>query len=105
MGSGFAKKKKEAKALQEKFSQMQEKMKSEVVEGTAGAGLVTIKLNGEREMLKISIKPECVDPEDVEGLEDLIRAAYQDASKKIDDSMPDLGSLPGGLGGLGGLGL
>ena len=101
MGSGFAKKKKEAKALQEKFSQMQQQMKSEVVEGTAGAGLVTIQLNGEHEMLKISIKPECVDPEDVEGLEDLIRAAYQDASKKIEDSLPSLGSLPKGLGGLG----
>ena len=104
MGSGYSKKKKEAKALQEKFAKMQEKMKSELVEGTSGGGLVSITLNGEHEMKKISIKPECVDPEDVEGLEDLIRAAYQDAAKKIDDNMPDLGGLGGMAGGLGGLG-
>lgn len=101
MGSGFAKKKKEAKALQEKFAKMQEKMKSEVVEGSAGGGLVTVTLNGEHEMKKISIKPECVDPEDIEGLEDLIRAAYTDAHKKLEDNMPNLGNLTGGLGGFG----
>lgn len=102
MGSGYARKKKEAKALQEKFSQMQEKLKSETVEGISGGGLVSITLNGEHEMKKISIKPDCVDPEDVEGLEDLIRAAYNDAAKKIEDKMPNLGGgLPSGLGGLG----
>lgn len=104
MGSGYSKKKKEAKALQEKFAKMQEKMKSEVVEGTAGGGLVSITLNGEHEMTKISIKPECVDPEDIEGLEDLIRAAYQDAAKKLEANMPDLGGLGGLTGGLSGFG-
>ncbi len=100
MGSGYARKKKEAKALQEKFSKMQEQLKSETVEGTSGGGLVAITLNGEHEMKKISIKPECVDPEDVEGLEDLVRAAYNDAAKKLEDKMPDLGGggLPGGFG-------
>lgn len=99
MGSGYAKKKKEAKMLQQKFQEMQEKLKDETAIGTAGNGLVTVTLNGEHEMVALKIKPECVDPEDVEGLEDLVRAAYNDAAKKIEkNSMNDMG-LPGGMGG------
>ncbi len=94
MGSGFAKRKKEAKMLQQKFQEMQEKMKSESVTGSAGNGLVSITLNGEHEMTNISIRPECVDPDDVEGLQDLIRAAYQDASKKLESSAPKMPGLP-----------
>ncbi len=101
MGSGFAKKKKEAKALQEKFKQMQEQMKTEQVEGSAGNGLVSITLNGEHEMTKIKIKPDCVDPEDVEGLEDLIKAAYTEAAKKLEEKMPDLGGGGFPMGGMG----
>ena len=100
MGSGYAKKKKEAKMLQKKFEEMQEKLKHETAEGTAGNGLVSITLNGENEMVDIKIKPDCVDPDDVEGLEDLIRAAYNDAAKKIEKSSSQIGGLPG-LGGLG----
>ncbi|MFN0065277.1 MAG: YbaB/EbfC family nucleoid-associated protein [Chlamydiales bacterium] len=100
MGSGYAKKKKEAKRLQEKFQEMQEKMKEEKVTGMAGNGLVSVTLNGENEMLSISIKAECVDPDDVEGLEDLIRAAHNDARKKLEASAPDMGM--GGFPGLSG---
>lgn len=100
MGSGFAKKKKEAKAFQQKFKEMQDKLKDEKATGTAGNGLVTITLNGEHEMTEIKIKPECVDPEDVEGLEDLIRAAYSEAVKKLEKgSISDMG-IPG-MGGFG----
>jgi len=102
MGSGFAKKKKEAKMFQEKFLKMQEQLKQETVEGTAGNGLVKIVLNGEHQMQKIAIQKECVDPEDIEGLEDLIKAAYQDAIQKLEKNMPSLGGgLPSGLGGFG----
>jgi nucleoid-associated protein EbfC len=101
MGSGFAKKKKEAKMLQKKFEEMQEKLKDERAEGTAGNGLVNISLNGEHEMIDIKIKPECVDPDDVEGLEDLIRAAYNDASKKLEKNSSSGLGLPGGFSGLG----
>lgn len=102
MGSGFAKKKKEAKMFQKKIEEMQDKLKDERAVGTAGSGLVTLTLNGEHEMIDLKIKPECVDPEDVEGLEDLIRAAYSDASKKLEKSSS--AGLPGGLAGLSGLG-
>ncbi len=102
MGSGYAKKKKEAKLLQKKFEEMQEKLKDEKAEGTAGNGLVSITLNGEHEMVDIKIKPDCVDPDDIEGLEDLIRAAYTDAAKKIEkSSSAGLGGLPGGFPGMG----
>lgn len=96
MGTGFAKRKKEAKLLQQQFSQMRTQMETLEVEGTAGNGLVTIVLNGENNLKSIKIKPECVDPEDVEGLQDLIKAAYQDAKLKIDaKSEQGMKGLPG----------
>lgn len=96
MGSGFAKKKKEARLLQDKFQKMQENLKNEEAVGTAGSGLVTVTLTGEYEVKSVKIKPECVDPDDVEGLEDLIKAAFEDASRKLQkSSMPQLpGSFP-----------
>ncbi len=72
--------------LQQKFQDMQEKLKHEKVVGVSGGGLVTLTLNGEHEMTELKILPECVDPEDVEGLEDLVRAAYHDALKKLEKS-------------------
>ena len=102
MGSGYAKKKKEAKILQKKFKDMQDKLKDEKATGIAGNGLVTVTLNGEHEMIDLKIKPDCVDPDDIEGLEDLIRAAYNDAAKKLEkSSMSDMGGFPGLPGGLG----
>lgn len=99
MGSGFAKRKKQAKAMQAQFLKMQEELSASEFEGSAGNGLVTLKLNGDHEMLDLKIKPDCVDPEDVEGLEDLIRAAYADATAKLKEKMPGGNDL-GGLGGL-----
>lgn len=92
MGSGFAKKKKEAKLMQEQLSKMQNQMQSMEVVGSAANGLVTITLTGDNEMKNIKIKPECIDPEDAEGLEMLIKTAYADAQKKVKDQAP---SLPG----------
>ncbi len=93
MGTGFSKKRKQAKMMQEKFSKMQEEMKNVEVIGQAGNGLVTITLNGDSDMTKITIKPDCVDPDDIEGLEDLVKAAYQDAQKKLKENMPGMDSL------------
>lgn len=96
MGSGFAKKKKQARLLQDQLSKMQSQMKETEVSGTAGNGLVTITLSGENDMKQIKIKPECVDPEDIEGLEDLIKAAYSDANKKLKaQQMEGMPSMPG----------
>lgn len=97
MGSGFARKKKEAKLMQQQFSQIQTQMSSVETTGSAGSGLVSITLSGEGEMKAIKIKPECVDKEDVEGLEMLIKAAHEDAQKKLkEQSPPGLSKLLGG---------
>lgn len=102
MGTGFSKKKKQAKMFQDQIQKMQQQMETTEVVGTAGNGLVTITLGGNNEMKSIKIKPECVDPEDVEGLEDLIKAAYEHANKQLQEAtqMPD---MPGGLGAMGGM--
>lgn len=84
MGSGFSKMKKQARMMQEQVSQMREQLANATFEGSAGSGLVTLTLNGEKELKKISIKPECLS--DLEGLQDLIIAAFEDASQKIEKS-------------------
>lgn len=106
MGSGFLKKKKQAKMMQQQFSEMQAKLSQELdaleVTGRAGNGLVEIILGGNNEMKKIKINPECVDPEDIHGLEALIKAAYNEAQTQLKSKteansmmggMPDLASL------------
>jgi len=91
MGSGFSKMKKQAKMMQEQFSQMRDQMGSKLVEGSAGNGLVLVTLTGEKNLKKITIKPECVNPNDIEGLQDLIIAAFEDAAQKIDSEEKMLG--------------
>jgi DNA-binding YbaB/EbfC family protein len=97
MGTGYSKQKKQAKLLQEQLSKMQDEMKHSEVTAEAGNGLVSVTLNGDMELLKIRIKKECVDPEDVEGLEDLIKEAFSKASKQIKNiqmpNLPGLGNL------------
>lgn len=94
MGTGFAKRKKEMKKLQEQFSKMKSDMDAVEVAGEAGHGLVKIVLNGEHRILKIEIKPECVDPKDVEGLQDLIKVAYHDALNKLEEKTRAMEGMP-----------
>ena len=79
--------------LQEQMMKMQSQVSSMEAIGEAGNGLVTVKLNGDNEMLRITIQPDCVDPDDTEGLEDLIKVAYNDALKKIQEQTSK--GLPG----------
>jgi len=90
MGSGFSKMKKQARQMQEQFSQAKNKMETTLVEGSAGNGLVIVTLNGSKELKKIVIKPECTS--DVEGLQDLILGAFEDAASKLEgeSAMPGL---------------
>lgn len=98
MGTGFAKKKKEAKMMQQQFSKIQEQISSMEVTGSAGGGLVAVTLTGDGDMKSIRIKPECVDKDDLEGLEILIKAAHADAQKKIkEQSGSSIPGLPAGL--------
>lgn len=89
MGSGFAKKKKQAQMLEKQFEQMREQLKNQEVTGSSGNGLVTVKIDGEKELKEIKIKPDCVDRDDIEGLEDLIKAALEDAYAKLEDNSSD----------------
>jgi len=88
MGSGFSKMKKQARMMQEQFTQMKDNLRNTLVEGSAGSGLVTVTMNGEKELKKIAIKPECVS--DVEGLQDLIIAACEDACAKLESQQSSL---------------
>lgn len=103
MGTGFSKKKKQAKQLQEQFLKMQEDLQRMEFTGVAGNGLVSVTVNGEYQVQKIKIQPDCVDPEDVDGLELLVKAAFNEATKKAQEQssqgMPDLGALGGGFPG------
>lgn len=92
MGSGFSKMKKQARLMEQQFGLMRQELKNKRFTGSSGNGLVTIVLNGDKEMLELKIKPECVDVNDLEGLEDLIKAAYQvaseEASRESNSGMP-----------------
>lgn len=87
MGSGFSKMKKQAKLLQNQFTQIQEELKKKIVEASSGNGLVKVKINGAKELVEIKIKPECVDKNDLEGLQDLIISAHNLAIEKIDEDI------------------
>jgi len=95
MGTGFNKRKKQAKLMQDQFMKMQEKMKDLEITGSAANGLVEVTMNGDNVVTKVKINPECVDPEDVEGLEDLVKAACNNAQEKLKKEspmgMPDMG--------------
>jgi len=106
MGSGFSKKKKQAKAMQQQLMQMQKEVEKVEVTGSAGNGLVTVTLSGEYQIKKIKINPECVDEEDIEGLEDLVKAAFQDAHAKIQEQTGQMGGgMPQGMPDLSSLGM
>jgi len=90
---------KQAQELQRKMAQMQEDLRTRVVEGSAGGGMVTAQVNGKLELVALKIAPEVVDPADVRMLEDLILAAVSQATKKANEMAErEMGKLTGGLG-------
>jgi len=86
----------QAKQMQE---QMQKRMAETRVEATAGGGMVTVVVNGAKQVLSIKIDPEVVSKDDVEMLQDLIVAALNDANRRVDEQLGQ--SMKGMLGGLG----
>ncbi len=78
--------------------QIQEKMRATVVEASSGGGSVTVKMNGQKQVLNVKIAPEVVQGEDLEMLQDLIAAAVNEAGRRVDENMQS--SLSGMLGGL-----
>jgi DNA-binding YbaB/EbfC family protein len=80
---------------------IQKKMEQTVVEASAGGGTVTVKMDGRKQVLSVTIDPEAVKAGDVEMLQDMVMAAVNEAGRKVDQEMKS--SLGGMLGGLGGI--
>lgn len=95
MGSGFSKMKKQAKFFEQQLESARNELKTKIVRGISGNGLVTVVVNGEKELQTITIKPDCVDPSDLEGLQDLIKAACENAYAQLgeQDTLPSGFSL------------
>jgi len=99
---------KQVQKMQADMAKAQEELKNEVVEASAGGGMVTVKVSGDLEVREIRIDPEAVDPDDVELLQDMVlaavnegvRAAQELAANKLNAAAGGLAG-PGGLGGLG----
>ncbi len=86
------------KQVQQMQAQMQQRMTELRVEGSAGGGMVKAVMNGQKELLSISIDKEAVDPNDIDMLQDLVVAAVNEASRKVDEEMQSqLGAMTGGM--------
>jgi nucleoid-associated protein EbfC len=99
---------KQVQQMQAEMGEAQEKLKEEVVEASAGGGMVKVKMSGDLRLLAIEIDPEAADPEEVEILQDMVLAAVNEAIRSAQELAANrLGGITGGLGGagLGGLGL
>lgn len=88
--------------MMKQAQQMQEKMQKQMaelrVEATAGGGMVTVVINGAKQLQSITIDPEAVSKDDVEMLQDLILAAVNDAHRKADEAMSEqMGGMMGGM--------
>jgi nucleoid-associated protein EbfC len=89
---------KQASQMQSKMQEMQAKLEALELEGTAGAGMVSITLNGKGELKRLKIDPKLADPNEMEMLEDLVIAAHADAKKKIESTTSEeMQKLTGGL--------
>jgi hypothetical protein len=94
---------KQVQQMQAEMLKAQESLKDEVVEASAGGGMVTVKVTGELELKELTIDPEAVDPEDVEILQDMVLAATNEALRSAQElAAQRMSAATGGLGGPGG---
>src|SRR4051812_23031355 len=99
---------KQAQQMQAEMAEAQEKLKDEVVDASAGGGMVKVKMSGDLRLLEIAIDPQAIDPEDAELLQDMVLAAVNEAIRSAQElASSKMGGVAGvgGGGGLGGLGL
>ena len=88
----------QAQKMKKDMLRIQEDLKDRVVEGSAGGGMVSAMVNGQQELLKLELKPEVVDPDDVEMLADLVVAAVNQGMKKARDlAQKEIGKATGGV--------
>jgi DNA-binding YbaB/EbfC family protein len=95
---------KQAQKMQRDMERMQAELQDKEVEATAGGGVVTVVATGKKQIKKITINPDVVDPDDVEMLQDLVMAAVNEALRMADEMVnSEMSKITGGLGGLGGM--
>jgi DNA-binding YbaB/EbfC family protein len=93
---------KQAQKMQEEMMAAQESLKDEVVEASAGGGMVTVQVTGDLRVKTITIDPAAVDPKDVDMLSDMVLAAVNEALRSAQElASARIGGIAGGLGGLG----
>ena len=98
-GGNMAGMMKKVQKMQNEMKKMQDDLKRRTVEVSSGGGAVKIVMDGEKQVQSLSIAPAAVDPEDIEMLQDLLSAAFNEATKKVDDMMAaEMGKLTSGLG-------
>lgn len=89
----------QAQKMQQQVAELQEELKKRTFEGSAGGGAVHVVVNGQRELVEIKIKPEAVDPDDVELLEDMVRGAVNQALKQAEETTTaEMQKVTGGMG-------
>lgn len=93
---------KQAQRMQQEMMAAQDALKDEVVEASAGGGMVTARVSGDLTVKSITIDPQAVDPEDVDLLQDMVLAAVNEGLRSAQElASSKLGGIAGGLGGLG----
>ena len=94
---------KQAQKMQKQMEEATKELQEKEVTSSAGGGVVEVTVSGNREVTKVKIDPEAVDPDDVEMLEDLSMAATNEALRQIEEiSAQSMSKITGGLGGMGG---
>lgn len=88
--------------MQRQMEESQKELEEKEITAAAGGGAVEVTINGKKEILKVKLSPEVVDPDDIEMLEDLIVAATNEAIRQIEElSQESMSKITGGLGGFG----
>ena len=96
---------KQAQKMQQKMAEQQAALEEKEYSAKAGGGAVEVTVSGKRELTKVVIDPDAVDPDDVEMLQDMIIAAANEALRAAeDDAAKTMGGLAGGMGSMGGFG-
>ena len=96
---------KQVQKMQADMAKAQEELANEVVEASAGGGMVTVKISGDLQLKELTIDPEAVDPDDVDMLQDMVQAAVNEGIRAAQElAASKMNAATGGLGGAGGLG-
>jgi len=104
MGGNMNNMMKQVQKMQKDMAKLQEEVEQRTVEASAGGGAVTVVASGKKEIISITIKPEVIDPDDAEMLQDLITAAVNEAIRQADEMInKEMGKITGGLNLPGGL--